>query len=68
MKKMTLKPSCGILSLYAAFYERMNGMYSLYYYDGLDRYWQDIKYLALLILVFGFISFIYTKGKQYDSI
>lgn len=26
MKKMTLKPSCGILSLYAAFYERMNGM------------------------------------------
>lgn len=45
-----------------------DGMYSLYYYDGLERYWQDIKYLSLLILVFGFISFIYTKGKQYDSI
>lgn len=45
-----------------------DGLYSLYYYDGLDRYWQDVKYLTLLILVFALISFIYTKGKQYDSI
>ncbi|MDU2202915.1 MAG: ABC transporter permease, partial [Anaerococcus hydrogenalis] len=45
-----------------------DGIYSLYYYDNLDRYWTDIGYLLFLTLLFGLISYLLTRGRQYDSI
>ncbi|MDU6064956.1 MAG: hypothetical protein E6Y75_07495 [Anaerococcus sp.] len=45
-----------------------DGIYSLYYYDNLDRYWENIKYLLFLTLLFGLISYLLTRGRQYDSI
>ncbi len=45
-----------------------DGIYSLYYYDTLDRYWENIKYLLFLTLLFGLISYLLTRGRQYDSI
>lgn len=45
-----------------------DGIYSLYYYDNLDRYWENIKCLLFLTLLFGLISYLLTRGRQYDSI
>lgn len=45
-----------------------DGIYSLYYYDTLDRYWENIGYLLFLTLLFGLISYLLTRGRQYDSI
>lgn len=45
-----------------------DGIYSLYYYDTLDRYWENVKYLLFLTLLFGLISYLLTRGRQYDSI
>lgn len=45
-----------------------DGIYSLYYYNTLDRYWENIKYLLFLTLLFGLISYLLTRGRQYDSI
>ena len=45
-----------------------DGIYSLYYYDTLDRYWENIKCLLFLTLLFGLISYLLTRGRQHDSI
>lgn len=45
-----------------------DGIYSLYYYDNLDRYRTNIGYLLFLTLIFGLISYLLTRGRQYDSI
>ena len=45
-----------------------DGFYSLYYYDTLDRYFRDIRYLIYFIVITLFISFISLRREQYDSI
>ena len=45
-----------------------DGFYSLYYYDTLDRYFRDIRYLIYFIVIALFISFISLRREQYDSI
>lgn len=45
-----------------------DGFYSLYYYDTLDRYFRDITYLLIFIVVCLLISFISLRREKYDSI
>ena len=45
-----------------------DGFYSLYYYDTLDRYFRDIRYLLVFILICLIISFISLRREKYDSI
>ena len=45
-----------------------DGIYSLYYYDSLDRYHNDISWLFSVTLLFMILTYIFTRGKQYDSI
>ena len=44
-----------------------DGFYSLYYYDTLDRYFRDIRYLLVFILICLIISFISLRREKYDS-
>ena len=45
-----------------------DGFYSLYYYDTLSRYFRDISYLLIFIIICLTISFISLRRKKYDSI
>ena len=45
-----------------------DGFYSLYYYDTLSRYFRDISYLLIFIIICLTISFISLKREKYDSI
>lgn len=45
-----------------------DAIYSLYYYDGYDRYLENVKYLLILIIVFLGLTLILTRGRQYDSL
>lgn len=45
-----------------------DGFYSLYYYDTLNRYFRDIRYLICFIVITLVISFISLRREQYDSI
>lgn len=45
-----------------------DGYYSLYYYDELTRYWENIIILLIMTIVFLIISVIFLRRKRYDSI
>lgn len=45
-----------------------DGLYSLYYYNTLDRFYNNFIWLACITLVFIVISVLLTRGKKYDSI
>ena len=45
-----------------------DGFYSLYYYDTLSRYFRDISYLLIFIIICLTISFISLRREKYDSI
>ena len=45
-----------------------DGFYSLYYYDTLNRYFRDISYLLIFIIICLTISFISLRREKYDSI
>ena len=45
-----------------------DGFYSLYYFDTLDRYFRDVRYLLIFIGICSVISFISLRREKYDSI
>jgi len=45
-----------------------DGLYSLYYYNNLDRYLFDIFSLLLFSLIMIVISYLFIRRKKYDSI
>ena len=45
-----------------------DGFYSLYYYDTLNRYFRDISYLLIFIIICLTISFVSLRREKYDSI
>ena len=45
-----------------------DGFYSLYYYDTLNRYFRDISYLLIFIIICLTISFVSLWREKYDSI
>ena len=45
-----------------------DGFYSLYYFDTLDRYFRDVRYLLIFIGICLVISFISLRSEKYDSI
>ena len=45
-----------------------DGFYSLYYYNTLDRYFRDVKYLLIFVAICLVISFISLRREKYDSI
>ena len=45
-----------------------DGFYSLYYYDTLSRYFRDISYLLIFIIICLTISFVSLRREKYDSI
>ena len=45
-----------------------DGFYSLYYYNTLDRYCRDIRYLLIFVAICLIISFISLRREKYDSI
>lgn len=45
-----------------------DGFYSLYYYNTLDRYFRDLIYLIIFIIICLVISFFSLRREQYDSI
>ena len=45
-----------------------DGFYSLYYYESFNRYFRDIKYLLVFVIICMVISFISLRREKYDSI
>ncbi|MFA5603372.1 MAG: ABC transporter permease [Bacilli bacterium] len=45
-----------------------DGLYSLYYYNTLDRYFYNVICLLVFTLVMFLISYIFIRRKKYDSI
>lgn len=45
-----------------------DGFYSLYYYNTLDRYFRDLIYLIIFVIICLVISFFSLRREQYDSI
>lgn len=45
-----------------------DALYSLYYYTNLNRYYENIIYLVLFIVVMIAISYFFLRRKKYDSI
>ena len=45
-----------------------DGIYSLYYYESLDRYYNNVICLVGVTLGLILLTFIFTRGKQYDSL
>lgn len=45
-----------------------DGIYSLYYYQSLDRYYNNLICLVGVTLGLILLTFIFTRGKQYDSL
>lgn len=45
-----------------------DGFYSLYYYSTFDRYFRDISYLIVFIVVCLMVSFISLRGENYDHL
>ena len=45
-----------------------DGFYSLYYYDTLGRYFRDVIYLLIFIIICLIISFAFLRREKYDSI
>jgi len=64
-----------IVESYVPFINRINpvalitdALYSLYYFDTLDRYFTNLIYLGLITLVMIVISYFFIRRKKYDSI
>ena len=45
-----------------------DGFYSLYYYESFNRYFRDIKYLLVFVVICMVISFISLRKEKYESI
>lgn len=45
-----------------------DGLYALYYYDTLDRFFTNIMYLGLFSVVMVIVSYLFLRRKKYDSI
>ena len=45
-----------------------DGIYSLYYYDSLDRYYNNLIWLIGVSIGLIILTYIFTRGKQYDSL
>ena len=45
-----------------------DGLYSLYYYNTLDRYWFDVASLLIFAFILILISFFSLRRQKYDSI
>ena len=45
-----------------------DGFYSLYYYDTLNRYWNNLLGLIIFVILCLSISFISLRREKYDSI
>lgn len=45
-----------------------DGLYSLYYYTDLTRYWTNILYLTIFSIVMIALSYLALRRKKYDSI
>lgn len=45
-----------------------DGLYSLYYYTDLTRYWSNILYLGIFSVVMIALSYLTLRRKKYDSI
>lgn len=64
-----------LVQLYVPFLSVINpvnlvtdGLYSLYYYGIGDRYYQNLGYLFIFMLICYVISFMKLKNKQYESL
>lgn len=45
-----------------------DSIYSLYYYNGLERFFENLLYLSTITLIFIILTFFFIRGKQYDSL
>lgn len=45
-----------------------DGIYSLYFYETFDRFYSNLMWLSILTLVLIILTYIFTRGKQYDSL
>mgnify|MGYP004663162353 CR=1 FL=1 len=45
-----------------------DGFYSLYYYDTLNRYFRDVCFLLIFVLIAFVVSFASLRREKYDSI
>lgn len=45
-----------------------DGFYSIYYYGSLDRYYTNILWLALITIALMALTFLFVRGKTYDSL
>ena len=45
-----------------------DGFYSLYYYDTLNRYFRDVCFLLIFVLIAFVVSFASLRRERYDSI
>lgn len=45
-----------------------DGIYSLYYYDSLIRFYENIKYLSIVTVILIILTYYFTRGKQYASL
>lgn len=45
-----------------------DGIYSLYFYDTFDRFYINILNLAGVTLILMILTYVFTRGKQYDSL
>ena len=64
-----------LVEQYAPFINRINpvaiitdALYSLYYYDSLDRYFNGLVNLAIITVIMIAISYFFVRRKKYDSI
>lgn len=45
-----------------------DGLYSLYYYDNLDRFFSNIVNLTIFLIILIIVSYFFVRRKSYDSI
>lgn len=45
-----------------------DAVYSLYYYDSMDRFMQNIIYLGIVTAIFIIVSLCFMRGKEYESL
>lgn len=45
-----------------------DAVYSLYYYDSMDRFMQNMMYLGIVTAIFIIVSLCFMRGKEYESL
>lgn len=45
-----------------------DAVYSLYYYDSMDRFMQNMIYLGIVTAIFIIVSLCFMRGKEYESL